>query len=99
MRCGDEITGKISKLHPDSETCYQDRGLTFAIKDKVIVIIRGRAPKAQGRGSNFFFSRGGPDFSNQGGPGGGSLQKFFLEFHRVIHITKNIENWDICCYK
>ena len=32
--------------------------------------IRGRAPKAQGRGSNFFFIRVGPDFSKQGGPGG-----------------------------
>ena len=38
MKFGDEITGKIFKLHPDSENCYQDRGLTFAIKVKVIVM-------------------------------------------------------------
>ena len=56
-----------------------------------LVIIRGRAPKAQGRGSNFFFSRGGLIFQNRGGARGGSLQKFSLEFHRVIQINKNIE--------
>ena len=48
--------------------------------------IRGRAPKAQGRGSNFF-QQGGPDFSKQGGPGG-VLSKNYLKFHRVIQINK-----------
>ena len=46
--------------------------------------------KSPGEGVQFFFQQGGPDFSKQGGPGG-SLQKFSLEFHRVIQINKNIE--------
>ena len=44
--------------------------------------------KSPGEGVQFFFSRGGLIFQNRGGPGGGPLQKFSLEFHRVIQINK-----------
>ena len=55
MRFGDEITGKIFKLHPDSETCYQDRGLTFAIKVKVIVMaLERQAVKSRQLATVFF---------------------------------------------
>ena len=43
----------------------------------------GELQKPRG-GGPIFFSAGGPDFSKQGG----SLQKFSLEFHRVIEINK-----------
>ena len=61
----------------------------YSIDDKVGVI-RGRAPKAQGRGSNFFSAGGGLIFQNRGGQGG-SLQKFCVKFYRVIQINQNIE--------
>ena len=47
----------------------------------------GELQKPRG-GGPIFFSAGGPDFSKQGGARGGSLQKFSLDFHRVIQINK-----------
>ena len=44
--------------------------------------------KSPGEGVQFFFQQGGPDFSKHGGARGRSLQKFSLEFHRVIQINK-----------
>ena len=56
MKCGDKITGKISKLHPDCETCYQDRGLTFAIKVKVIVMaLERQAVEGLDNSPQYFF--------------------------------------------
>ena len=54
---------------------------------KMILEHTWASSKSPGEGVQFFFSRGGPDFSKQGGPGG-SLQKFSLKFHRVIKINK-----------
>ena len=51
----------------------------------------GELQKPRGGGPIFFSAGGGLIFQNRGGPGGGSLQKFSLEFHRVIQINKNIE--------
>ena len=58
----------------------------------------GELQKPRGGGPIYFSAGGGLNFQNGGGPGG-ALQKFSLEFHRVILITKDIENWDICYYK
>ena len=57
---GDNVT-ELSKDNFDKIQEFLDSGKPEDTADEStcqVVSIRGRAPKAQGRGSNFFFSRG-----------------------------------------